>query len=168
MALDDLYSWIKFVHVLAVLAFLTAHGASVAVAFRIRTERERNRVRALLDLTRATLAAMYASLALLVGAGVIAGLLGGWFSRGLWIWLSVVLLVGILVAMYYLGTTHFMELRKAVGQPYAIGPRQQPPVEPVADDELIALLGKGRPWVLAAIGLGGFAVIAFLMLFKPF
>ena len=157
----------KFVHVLAVLGFLAAHGASVSVAFKLRGERERERIRALLDLSGAYLSAMYGSLGVLVLAGIGAGVLGGWFTTSLWIWLSVALLIVIMVAMYYLGTSHFSELRKAVGLPYAIGSRRQPPVEPVSDAELATLIAKGRPWTLAAIGFGGFAIITFLMVFRP-
>lgn len=168
MLLDDAYSWVKFVHVLAVLGFLAAHGVSVSVAFKLRGERDRERVRALLDLSKAYLNAMYASLGVLILAGVVAGIQGGWFTRSLWIWLGLVLLFGIMVAMYYLGTSHFNELRKAVGLPYAIGSRPQSAIEPVTDDELAALLENGQPWALAGIGFGGIAVIAFLMMFKPF
>ena len=168
MLLDDAYSWVKFVHVLAVLGFLAAHGVSVSVAFKLRGERDRERVRALLDLSGAYISAMYASLGVLILAGVVAGLMGGWFTRSLWIWIAIVLLFAIMVAMYYLGTVHFSELRRAVGLPYAIGNRRQPAGEPVPEDELVALIAKGQPWALAAIGFGGITVIAFLMMFKPF
>jgi hypothetical protein len=168
MPLNDAYSWLKFVHVLAVLAFLAAHGASISVAFRLRGERERERIRALLDVSGAYLTAMYGSLGILVLAGVVAGVVGGWFTQSLWIWLSIALLFGIMVAMYYLGTAHFNELRRAVGLAYAIGSRRQPPMEPVPEAELALLVAKGRPWALAGIGLGGFAIIAFLMMFRPF
>jgi uncharacterized membrane protein len=166
--LNDAYSWVKFVHVLAVLGFLAAHGASTSVAFKLRGERHLERIRALLDLSRASMNAMYGSLGILVVAGVLAGLMGGWFTKSLWIWVSLALLIGIMVAMYYLGTSHFSGLRKAAGLPYAIGSRRQPPMEPVSEADLAAFIATGRPWALAAIGFGGIAVIAFLMTFKPF
>jgi hypothetical protein len=133
MPLNDAYSWVKFIHIVAVLGFLGAHGASVSVAFKLRDERDRERVRALLDLSRATLNVMYGSLGILVLAGVVGGVMGGWFTRSLWIWVSLVLLIGIMVAMYYMGSSHFSELRKAAGLPYAIGSRRQPAVEPVSE-----------------------------------
>jgi uncharacterized membrane protein len=165
--LNDAYSWVKFIHVLGVLAFLAAHGASVSVAFKLRGERERHRIRALLDLSGAYLSAMYGSLGVLVLTGVIAGVMGDWFTASLWIWVSLVVLIVIMVAMYYLGTSHFSELRKATGLPYSIGSRRQPPADPVPDAELATLIANGRPWALAGIGFGGFAIIAFLMMFKP-
>ena len=67
MPLNDAYSWVKFVHVLAVLGFLAAHGASVSVAFKLRGERERDRISAVLDFSWAYLKAMYGSLLALRG-----------------------------------------------------------------------------------------------------
>ena len=168
MSLSDLYSWVKYLHVLAVLGFLAAHGASISISFKLRGEREPERIRALLDLSGAYLNAMYGALGILVLAGIVAGVMGGWFTTSLWIWLALALLLAIMVAMYYLGTAHFNELRRAVGLPYAIGSRRQPPMDPVPEAELASLVAKGRPWTLAAIGFGGIAIIAFLMMFKPF
>jgi hypothetical protein len=143
--LNDAYSWVKFVHVLAVLGFLAAHGASVSVAFKLRGERERDRIRALLDLSGAHLKAMYGSLLALFLSGIAAGVMGGWFIGSLWIWVSLLLLVGIMVAMFYLGTSYFSSLRRAAGLPYSIGSRLQPPTDPVPDAELATLIAKGRP-----------------------
>jgi hypothetical protein len=166
--LNDAYSWVKFVHVLGVLVFLAAHGSSISIAFKLRVEHDRERIGALLDLSGAYQRAMYGSLLVLLLAGIVAGVMGGWFTTSLWIWVSLALLIGIMVAMYYLGTSHFSELRRAAGLPYSIGSRRQPPMDPVPDAELAILVAKGRPWVLTGIGFGGIAVIAFLMMFKPF
>jgi hypothetical protein len=168
MPLNDPYSWVTYLHVLGVLGFLAAHGASLSVAFKLRGEHERERIRALLDLSGAYLKVMYGSLAVLVVSGVVAGIMGGWFTGSFWIWASVGLVIGIMVSMYYFGTSHFSELRRAVGLPYAIGSRPQPAIDPVSETELALVVAKGRPWALAGIGLGGFGLIAFLMLFKPF
>src|SRR6478609_7482514 len=45
-----MYRWLVFLHVLAVFGFLLAHGTAIAVAFRLRREREVARIRVLLDL----------------------------------------------------------------------------------------------------------------------
>ena len=51
----DLYPWIVFVHAACMLLFFIAHGTSMAVAFRVKRENDPNRLRALLDLSRASL-----------------------------------------------------------------------------------------------------------------
>ena len=48
--------------------------------------------------------------------------------------------------------------------------REQPPSEPLSAEEIDALLSRShsRPMLLTVIGFGGIAVIAWLMMFKPF
>ena len=49
-----LIRWLIFLHVLAVLTFFLAHGASAAMAFKLRKERDFGRIRAMLDLSWST------------------------------------------------------------------------------------------------------------------
>ncbi len=168
MPIGDPYSWLKFLHVLAVLGFLAVHGGSVNVAFKLRGERDPERIRALLDLSNAYLNAMYALLGLLVISGIVAGIAGGWFTKAAWIWLALGLLIAVMAAMYYLGTNRNNAVRKAAGLPYFEGSKPQPAIDPVPEAELGAIAQAARPWELATIGFGGIAVITFLMMFKPF
>lgn len=68
-----MYPWLIFAHILGVFGFLFAHGASAAVAFRLRGERDVERVRALLDLSRGVTAVSSLSLLVLLAAGAVAG-----------------------------------------------------------------------------------------------
>ena len=162
-----MYPWIVFLHVIAVFGFLLAHGASASVAFRVRSERNLDRLHALLELSGASQGVMYASLGLLLLTGIIAGFMGNWWSRG-WIWLSLGLLIAIMVAMYALGSNYYGKVRKATGLEFMDGMKPHPPMEPVGAEEIDALLASGRPMLIAVIGFGGIAVIAWLMMFKPF
>jgi hypothetical protein len=170
MDLTALRPWLIFVHVLSVLAFVLLHGASASVAFRLRSEREPARIRALLELSNAYLNWMYGALGLLLLSGIAGGFAGGWWTSGrLWLWVSVGLLVTIVVGMYGVAAPYFEALRHAVGLPtyQDIRERRDPP--PLAtDDELAGLLLSRRPAIIATIGLGGIGVITWLMLFKPF
>src|SRR5437764_15347560 len=101
MDLKPFHSWLVLLHILGVFAFLLAHGASVAVAFRVRSERDPTRIRALLDLSNGYLNAMYGGLVALLIFGILAGISGAWWTSGrLWIWAALVVLVGIVVGMY--------------------------------------------------------------------
>lgn len=71
--LTALYPWIVFVHVAAAFGFVLAHGVAVFVGFRIRQERDRARIAALLDLSTGSLPPMYGSLLVLLVAGLTAG-----------------------------------------------------------------------------------------------
>src|SRR5436853_7693850 len=94
-----MYQWIVFLHVLGAVMFFMAHGASMAMAFQLRREHEPARIRAMLDLSRATVPGAYISLIVLLVAGIIAGIMGNWFTRG-WIWTALVLLVVLMGLMY--------------------------------------------------------------------
>jgi hypothetical protein len=86
-----MYQWLIFLHVLGVFAFLLAHGASAAVAFKPRRERrcgcKPERIRPLLELSQGTTAVMGGSLVVVLGTGVAAGILGNWWGQ-YWIWAS--------------------------------------------------------------------------------
>jgi len=62
----------------------------------------------------------------------------------------------------------FGAIRKAVGLPYMV--KGKPfPAEPVkSDEEIRVALEKVNPTLLLVIGYGGFAIIAWLMIAKPF
>jgi hypothetical protein len=75
--LTELYPWIVYVHVSAAFGFVLAHGVAVFAGFRIRGERDRVRIAAMLDLPTANQGLMYGSLVILVVAGLLAGAMGG-------------------------------------------------------------------------------------------
>jgi hypothetical protein len=155
-----MHEWVVFAHILGALLFMLAHGASAAVVFRLRGERDPAAVRVLVGLSRMTRPATYAGLVLLIVAGLWAAMTGRWLSAdgNLWLWLSIVLLVVILGAMYGMLTPAFMRLRMALGDGSA-------PVDQVALDRALE-----APGAMAGVGIGlvGTLVIVWLMVLKPF
>lgn len=162
-----MYDFIKFLHVIAVFAFLMAHGISAGVAFALRGERSPERVRALLTHSASSYPVMYLSLLILMATGVINGFMGQWWAYG-WIWLSLILLIAIVVLMTIFGSSVYGGARKLAGLPYFDRGKPQPPIEPASEAEIDAQLSKGNPVLLVAIGFGGIAVIGYLMMFHPF
>lgn len=151
--------WIVFGHILGAMLFMLAHGASAAVVFRLRRERDPLAVRTLLGLSAMTLPVMYLSLVLLIGAGTWAAMAGRWFSaEGVWLDVSVALLVVVLGAMYGLLRPSFKRLRATVGDGSA----------PVDQPALDAALAAPGPMIGAGIGLLVTLVILWLMVLKPF
>jgi hypothetical protein len=151
--------WVVFGHILGALLFMLAHGASAAVVFRLRRERDPNAVRVLLGLSGMTTPIAYVALVLLIGAGLWAAMSGSWFSAGgLWLWVSIVLLVVIMGAMYGFMTPAFVRLRRLVGDGSTT----------VDQGELDEALAAPGPMIGAGIGLVGTLVILWLMVLKPF
>ncbi len=161
-----MYGLMVFLHVLGAFVFVLAHGASILVAFRLRTEREAGRVAALLELSSLGISVMYVGLAVLLLAGVTAGFMGDHWGRG-WIWAAIGILVAVAVAMYAMGTTFYVRMRLAAGAevPAPLARRYDPP--PTAAD-LGPMLASNRPLILAAIGGTGLVLIIWLMVAKPF
>lgn len=162
-----MYRWIVFLHIIGILGFLLAHGASVSVSFALRRERNLERVRTLLDLSSNSYGLMYISLLVLLVGGIVSGLMGHWWRMG-WIWVSLVLLFAILVSMYVYGTRIYSGIRAAVEMPNHERGQEQLPAETASAEEIDTLLRRGNPVLLTVIGYGGFAVITWLMIFKPF
>jgi hypothetical protein len=163
----ELYPWLVLVHVLAAFAFALAHGVSAFVSFAVRRERDPERIKALLELSSTAIGGLYASLVTLLVAGIAAGIMGSWFGRG-WIWASLGILVVVVIAMYAMATRYYGEVRSAVGMAAYGDKKGAPPPAPVGPEQLAALLDTRRPEAIAAIGLGGFALVVWLMVIKPF
>jgi MFS family permease len=162
-----LYRSVLFIHIFFGFLYLLSHSASATVAYRLRSENGPERIRALLDLSASAFTLTYISLLAMVLGGVALGFLGRWWSTG-WIWTSIALLVLILVIMGLIASKHFHRVRRAVGLPYLDGYKEHPAVTPASPEELHQLLQSGRPQLITLIGLGGWAIILGLMIFKPF
>ena len=162
-----LYQLVVFLHILFVIGFLLAHGVSVIVAFSLKTERDPQKIRFMLDLS----AASYPWMARLMWAfllfGIVAAFMGGFQAR-IWPWLSLALGFAIVVAMALFGTNVYSDARKLLGLRYSVKGKWFPP-EPAGNiEEVHALLAKVNPVMLTIVGYGGFAVIVWLMRLKPF
>jgi len=154
-----MHLWIVYGHILGALAFMLAHGASAAVVFRLRSERDPAAVRLLLGLSKMTLPLAYVSLLLLIVAGVWAGIDMGAFNNGqMWLWTAVGVLIVIFVTMFALVSPTFYRTRDLLGD-------GSTPVDQAALD---ARLSSSRPMAGVIIGLIGILIILWLMVLKPF
>ena len=158
--------WLVFAHVLGAFTFVLAHGVSMFVALKVRGERDRARVGALLDLSKsAVVIAAFAVLFLLV-TGIIAGFAGDWWGQR-WIWTSIAILVLLWGYMSFRGTRYLDAVRHALGSIgiYDKKGTEPPPADPAA---AAALLASSRALELATVGGIGLVAILYLMVFKPF
>lgn len=150
-----MYRFWLFVHLAGLLVFVGGHGTSAAVGLRLRRERDRARMAALLDASAAARVSTYAGMALLAAGGLADAFLGHWWSAA-WVWASIgvfVAMAGLLVA---LAIPHYRRVRLAV--------------EAAADndEEIERLAASPVPLLILGVGLLGLAIILWLMIFKPF
>ena len=164
-----MYQWFVFAHILGVFGYLLAHGTAAAVAFALRRQREVERVRVLLDLSRGVTMVANVSLLVLLAAGITAGFMGNWWGQG-WIWAALGLFILIGVTMTLLGSRPLNRLRQFVhvGNPARSETISHSPLNTSAEKQLAVLLAATHPWLLTVIGGGGLVLILWLMMFKPF
>ena len=164
--MPDLRLFLIFLHVAFVMLFVLIHGASAAVAFRLRSERDPARVAALLDASRVALNSWLLILGLLgfVVTGVWLGFIGGYWGRG-WLWLSIVVLVVVVVGMTPMAAGKLRRARVAYG--LETGRDREPPA-PADLAEGARELQGWNPLPVAAVGGIGLLVVLYLMIVKPF
>jgi hypothetical protein len=168
-----MYQWLVFVHLAGLVAFLLAHGASMYLAFRVRRERNRAVIAALLELSGRSSQASYGGLLLLGVGGLGAAYNASQLTAG-WIVASYVVIVVVLVAMWAIGSYYYYGLRGALGIASSggggrgRGNRPAEPAPPMDDAELFRQLDTRRPEALAAIGSAGLVILVWLMVLKPF
>ena len=164
------HPWIVYGHVLGAFAFAAGHGVAIAMAFRLRSERDPGRIAAILDMSLwmvSPKSLMSIGFIVLFVSGIAAGFTGGYWGR-LWIWVAIGLLVVITGLMTPIGAGHYNKVRAAIGQKLPRDKSDAPPPAPLPADQLEALLMAPTPWILTVLGGLGFAVIVLLMAFKPF
>ena len=165
----NLLSWLRLLHVLAAFGFVAMHGVSIYVLVRLRQDREPASVRALLNLSVASLGPAYAFLGLILVTGIASGIVGGYWTSGrLWIWASLVVLVAVFLFMSWVATGYFGRLRGAAGLEYQLRGRKFQAGEP--DDAALAAVLEGPSPLASILGVGGvgLAVLIWLMVMKPF
>jgi hypothetical protein len=152
------YPWLVALHLLGVAVLLLAHGISIGVAFRIRVERDRDVIAAMLELSRRAAQVVYLGLALLGLGG-----LGAAWSAGLltapWNVASYVVVTVVLAVMFAVASPYYHGLRGDLK-----GAADAPPLD---DTALAARLRTRRPEVLAAVGGTGLVALIALMTVKP-
>ena len=167
MDLTPYIPWIVFLHVLGAFMFVAGHGVSMFVIFQVRKERDRSKLAALLDLSGWSLGVAGIGLLILFVSGVLAGVVLGSFGK-LWIWAALVLFIVIALLMTPVGGSYLRDLRLAIGQAPRGAKQGDPAPVPASDQDLVAMQTSSRPETLLALGAGGFVVILWLMMFRPF
>ena len=153
------WQWWLLLHLAGVLAFVGAHGVSMFVMFRIRGERDRQRIAGLITFSGTTTKPMYVGLVILTVGGVGAGLTLHLFSQW-WLWIAIAILLITIGLMTGLAKPYFRRITAACEVRPSGVPR-------VSDEELSQLLRSGEATVISVVGIVGLLSILYLMIFKP-
>jgi hypothetical protein len=145
-----LYSWLLYIHVLSVGAFLFAHGVSGGASFMLRGPVSPLTRPLLVVSQRAGIVTNPAILLVLI-TGVWMTFAGHWQAR-LWPWLALAILIASFGAMVLVARPYYMARDAAKG----------------SDADLASTLVKTRPEIAAAVGVVALLILFGLMVFKPF
>ncbi len=162
-----MYQWVVFLHVLGAFVFMLGHGATSFAMWRISRETAAERIRTLIDVSDQAAIATYGGFVVMVSAGIAAGFMANLWGRG-WIWASIGLLVAIYLLMGIFGRGYFERVREAAGAARFKGIRRVAPENPEVADNLPEVIASGRPILMTVTGMGVWAAILWLMMFKPF
>lgn len=158
--------WVLYLHLLSVLLFMLAHGVHVQVMWRLRTTDDPDKSLTLFE-SLPDLLVMRVLLAGVVVTGFVSAFLIPAFFGQWWMWISLAILLGITLVMRRWGGAYYGVVEDAATR--AIEARRAPD----ADGSAVAarFATERATWHFAgvsAIGIGGVAVILWLMVFKPF
>ena len=162
-----LVRWFVFLHVLSAITFFLTHGAAATMIFKIRSETDFTRIRAMLDLAVSTFQAYMLSFLIMGLTGLIMPFMIHIWNK-VYIWLSIVLILFVAVWMGLVNEKQIKQLRRLVGLPYMKGNKEYPAEPPSSPDEVAALLKKINPTQWAMVGYGIPVIVLWLMIFKPF
>jgi hypothetical protein len=153
------FNWVLFAHIASAFLFLSMHGVSMVVLYRIRRERDREKILTLITVSGATTLPMYVSLGAIVITGTLAALklesFGHW-----WVWVAIAILVVTIGLMTAIAKPYFAKVKLACQVRPSGVPR-------TSDQELGEILGDPTAHVITAIGLIGVLGILYLMVFTP-
>ena len=158
-----MYRFLVFLHIFGAILFYLGHGATALAMFDLRRHREPAAIRALMRLRVTQIGTFGVGGLMMVIPAIILGFMGDHWGRG-WMWGSTVIFILIWGVMGALGRSYYDSIEMALDPQ---GERAVKAKNPETRS-LEAVLESGRPWLLAWVGIGGTAVILWLMLYKPF
>jgi len=160
------YPWVVVAHIVFVILAFGAHGVSAYSIFRVRSETDRVRAAAILDLSNTALIGAGVGLVVAVVLGIVAAIMGGHFGRA-WPWAAIVVVVIVWIAMTPMAANPLAEVRRTLGLPSRADKKDVPPA-PDTDEAFAAARARLKPEAVAGIGLGAIVVLVWLMEMKPF
>jgi predicted integral membrane protein DUF2269 len=161
--LASIYSWIVYLHVLSILAFLAGHGVTIGTIFKLRRQNNPEETKILLNLSRGSLQLSGAALMITLVTGITLGFLGNWWNQ-LWIWAALTTFMVGYALMSAFGTRSYDRARLNLGIKTFYKQRGKSAAQPQSG----AVLTQSNFAILTILGAGGLIFILWLMLFKPF
>ena len=157
-----MHNWLLFLHIGSVLVFMLAHGVQVTVTWRKRWQADPQLNQALFDALPSVMPLRITGAAVVL-SGVLLVILDNRWGQW-WVWLSLALLVVIWLAMWRWGAGYYNDIQAA--SEAALAARDTPHEATALAAFNVARLSWRTP-AMTIVGIGGVAVILWLMIFRP-
>jgi hypothetical protein len=159
-----MYNWLVFLHIFFAFAFILAHGVHAAAMLAFRGERDPERALTFFNIVPEIRTVRI--LTVLMGIpGFIAAFITPWWRQG-WVWASLLVFIVVAFSMYRYGAGYYGLIHGAAER--LIEARRMDPDAEAALKDFEAARASHHPITVSGIGLGGLAIILWLMSFKPF
>ena len=137
------------------------------MAFRIRSETNIDRIRAMLDLSAFTIRTLFRAFLAMGLTGLALPFVLKLWGKG-WVWISIVLMLIVAIQMGLMDERRYKVLRRLVGLPYMKGSKEYPAEEPASQQDVQEFLKGLKTTDLVVYGFVIPIIVLWLMMFKPF
>jgi hypothetical protein len=159
-----MYNWLVFLHIFFAFLFMLAHGVHAAAMLSFRAESDPER--SLTHFTIVPAPTLIRVLTVLMGLpAIVAAFLSSWWSRG-WVWASIGVFLGISFVMVKYGAGYYSLIERAAMD--AIEAKKTNTNLAVALKKFDDARRSPQAIIVSIVGIGGLAIILWLMRFKPF
>jgi len=159
-----MYNWLVFLHILFAFLFMLAHGAHAAAMLKFRGEPDPEKSMNFDNIFPTT--TLLRVLTVLMGVpGLIAALITPWWRQG-WTWASLVIFLTISRIMFKYGAGYYDIIFGAAKR--LIEAKKTNVSLPAAQKEYDEARNSPHAIIVSIVGIGGLAIILWLMRFKPF
>src|SRR5262245_810682 len=158
-----MYTWVVYLHVIAVFIFLVQHAVDIIVTFKLRQQNEPEGIYAtyafMLNNNTRNLRITYLVIIL---TGAIAGFMVPWWRQG-WMWTALGVMIILWVVMGRLGPKYLTAVDTITNDAIKNKP-DATALEKFRND----LRARKEPEIMVFTSVIGMLIIVWLMMFKPF
>jgi len=158
-----MYTWVVYLHVIAVFVFLIQHAVDILVTFKLRQQTEPDGIYTaysfMLNNNTRNLRITYAAI---IVTGATAGFITPWWKQG-WMWTALGVMILIWIIMSRFGPIYLTAVDTIAET------AMKNKTDPTALEKFkIDLKARREPEIMASTSVIGLLIILWLMMFKPF
>jgi len=159
-----MYSLLVYLHVAAVFVFLVQHAAEIYVTYKLRQQKDPEKVFAVYDFIPANNSRnLRITYLVILLTGAIAGFISPWWRQG-WMWTALGVMLLLWYIMYRIGGPVYYEAVDQITERALKNKDDEASIEQFRQE----LGARREPEIMMGTSIIGMGIILWLMMFKPF